>query len=46
MANKTRAELEKMSRCEMAHFIIEITQTPICRNKKYCNMVLEIWLKK
>jgi len=46
MQIKTKEELDKMSRFEMAHFITEMTQTPICRDKKYCEMVLQIFLKK
>lgn len=39
-------ELKGMSRNEIAHYIVEITQTPICLDKKYCALVLSIWLKK
>jgi hypothetical protein len=47
MATKhTKEELEKMSRSDMAYYIEEITQTKICSDKKYCNLVLLIWLKK
>jgi hypothetical protein len=42
----TNDELEKMSRSDMAHYIVEITQTSICFDKKYCDLVLLIWLKK
>lgn len=42
----TQEELEKMSRSDMAHYIEEITQTEICRDKKYCDLILSIWLKK
>jgi hypothetical protein len=42
----TKDELEKMSRSDMAHYIEEITQTELCKNKKYCNLVLSIFLKK
>ena len=42
----TKEELEKMSRSEMAHYIEEITQTEVCGDKKYCDLVLSIWLKK
>ena len=47
MATKyTKEELEKMSRSNMAHYIEEITQTEVCKDKKYCDLVLSIWLKK
>lgn len=47
MATKyTKEELEKMSRSEMAHYMVEITQTPICKDKNYCKLILNIWLKK
>jgi hypothetical protein len=42
----TKDELEKMSRSDMAHYIEKITQTEICKDKIYCNLVLTIWLKK
>jgi hypothetical protein len=43
---KTKEELNLMSRTEMANYISEITQTEICKDKKYCNLVLSIFLKK
>ena len=42
----TKDELEKMSRSDMAHYIEEMTQTYICVDRKYCDLVLLIWLKK
>ena len=42
----TNDELEKMSRSDMAHYIEEITQTEVCNDKKYCDLLLTIWLKK
>jgi hypothetical protein len=42
----TKDELEKMSRSDMAHYIEKITQTEICKDKKYCDLVVTIWLKK
>ena len=42
----TKDELEKMSRSDMAHYIEEITQTEICKDKKYCDLVLSIFIKK
>ena len=47
MATKyTQKELEKMSRSDMAHYIVEITQTTICKDKSYCDLIMKIWLKK
>lgn len=47
MATKcTQKELKKMSRGDMANYIIEITQTPICKDKSYCDLIMKIWLKK
>lgn len=39
-------ELKGMSRNEIAHYIVAITQTPICLDKKYCDLVLSVWLTK
>lgn len=46
MAYKTEKELNVMSRIEMAHYILQITQTDICKDKKYCNLILKLYLKK
>lgn len=46
VTKKTKQEFELMSRKDMAHYIIEITQTDICKDKKYCNSIMLIWLKK
>jgi hypothetical protein len=43
---KTKEELEKMSRSNMANYIECITQTEICKDKKYCDLILSIWLRK
>ena len=43
---KTQEELEKMSRSDMAHYIVEITQTLLCKDKNYCDLISKIWLKK
>lgn len=42
----TIKELEIMSRSDMAHYLTEITQTQICADKNYCDLLLKIWLKK
>ena len=46
VTKKTKQEFELMSRKYMAHYIIEITQTDICKDKKYCNLILSIFLNK
>jgi hypothetical protein len=43
---KTIDELKKMSRNQMAHYIIDITQTEICKDKNYCNLLISIFIKK
>jgi len=43
---KSREELENMTAEEINRYIIDITQTPICNDSKYCDMVLKIYLKK
>ena len=42
----TKEQLEKMSRSDMAYHISEITQTEICKDDVYCQLILKIWLKK
>lgn len=37
---------EKMSRSDMVHYISEITQTEICKDNAYCELLIKIWLKK
>ncbi len=47
MATKyTKSELEKMSSNDIAYYISEITQTNICKDLKYCNLILSIFLNK
>jgi len=46
MEYKTEQGLNIMSRIELAHYISEITQTPICKDKKYCELILKIYNKK
>lgn len=43
---KTKAEIEVMSSRELSAHIIEITQTPICSDKEYCEMLTKAHLKK
>jgi len=41
---KTKPELIAMSSNEMANHIVDITQTHICKDLKYCKLVNEIFL--
>jgi len=43
---KTSEELNLMTSAELAEHINSINQTPICKNTKYCKMVIDIFLKK
>ena len=43
---KTKAEIEAMTSRELSDYIIEITQTPICSDKEYCEMLTKAHLKK
>lgn len=43
---KTKAEVKAMSSRELSDYIIEITQTPICSDKEYCEMLTKAHLKK
>ena len=56
-SNNVRTELTRMIRIELGQinemtsteiglYIIEITQTPICEDKIYCNELIKIWLNK
>ena len=56
-SNNVRTELTKMIRIELGQikqmssteiglYIIQITQTPICEDKNYCNELIKIWLNK
>lgn len=43
---KTKAKTEAMTSRELSDYIIEITQTPICSDKEYCEMLTKAHLKK
>lgn len=43
---KTKDEIEAMTVLEIANYLSEITQTPICKDKKYCNLLVSIFIKK
>jgi len=46
ICQKSQEELEKMTAEEINQHIIDLVQTPICNDSKYCDMVLKIYLKK
>jgi hypothetical protein len=39
-------QINEMSSTEIGLYIIQITQTPICEDKNYCNELIKIWLNK
>ena len=39
-------QINEMSSTEIWQYIIDITQTPICEDKIYCNELIKIWLNK
>ena len=39
-------QIKQMSSTEIGQYIIDITQTPICEDKNYCNELIKIWLNK
>jgi hypothetical protein len=43
---KTHEELRAMTKAELSKYIDEITQTPIRKDKEYCNMVVKIFITK
>ncbi len=42
---KTKQEILRMSKRELSAYLIEITQTDICKNKEYCNFLTRVFLK-
>ena len=42
----TRCELEKMTNNQIANYLSEITQTNLCKDEKYCKMILEVFINK
>jgi hypothetical protein len=42
----TKEELEQMTSNEIASYLSEMTQTDICKDDKYCKLVVEIFLKQ
>lgn len=46
MAKKTKNELLLMTSTQIAQHIVDITQTSICKDEKYCKMINEIFIIK
>ena len=42
---KTKQEISSMSKKELSAYLIEITQTNICKDKNYCNFLTQTFLK-
>lgn len=45
MNKKTKEEILNMSKQELSTYLIEITQTDICKDKEYCNFLTQTFLK-
>ena len=43
---KTLNELNEMTSIELANHIEAITQTDICQDKKYCDLLTKIFISK
>jgi len=44
--NIIQDQFERMNLEQLTKHIVEITQTEICKNKKYCDILLKVYLKK
>jgi len=44
MNKKTKQEILSMSKQELSVYLIEITQTDICKDKDYCNFLTKTFL--
>ena len=42
---KTKQEILSMSKKELSAYLIDITQTDICKDKDYCNFITKNLLK-
>jgi len=45
MNKKTKQEILSMSKQQLSTYLIEITQTDICKDKEYCNFLTQTFLK-
>jgi hypothetical protein len=43
---KTEEELLAMTNSELAYYISEIVQTDLCKDKRYCERILKVFLDK
>ena len=43
---KTKQEILSMSKKELSAYLIDITQTDICKDKEYCNFLTQVFFKK
>ena len=41
---KTKQEILSMSKQQLSSYLIEITQTDICKDKEYCNFLTKTFL--
>jgi hypothetical protein len=46
MEYKTKNQIEQMTSNEIANYLSEITQTDLCKDEKYCKMILEVFINK
>lgn len=46
ITKKNIDEIKKMSSSKISEYITDITQTPICADKKYCDEVIKIFMSK
>ena len=44
MNKKTKQEILSMSKQQLSAYLIEITQTDICKDKEYCNFLTKTFL--
>jgi len=42
---KNKQEILSMSKQKLSAYLIEITQTDICKDKEYCNFLTQTFLK-
>jgi hypothetical protein len=42
---KTKQEILSMSKQQLSAYLIEITQTPICKDKEYCDFITKTFIK-
>lgn len=40
---KMKSEILGMSKKELSAYLIEITQTDVCKDKEYCNFIVKVF---